>query len=264
MRCVTADVQNSLTETSELNNVWSGPLPITSSKSEEVATPAATIEVAETATASAGLLPDNPFYVFKDIGRGIQSVLTFDDAKKAELKNKFANEKIAEAGALIGKGKFDKAADHLKSYGEDVAEVGDLANKVAKTDKTKAEGIITQALSDQIRNQAVVDSIGAQASDSKKGEVKEVKTKTGQVIGGMVVALNDSSKIEEIVSQVGIENIPTNTITTIQNTLDTTSSQPASPSGDLGESVQVVPNKTEGPDLIVDSITVSGDRKATV
>jgi len=46
---------------------------------------------------SVGLLPTSPFYFLKEASRGIQSFFTFDQVKKAELKLRFADEKLVEA-----------------------------------------------------------------------------------------------------------------------------------------------------------------------
>ena len=47
------------------------------------------------------LLPDSPFYFLKNWGRNIQSFFTFNPVKKAELKLKFANEKLIEVKKLV-------------------------------------------------------------------------------------------------------------------------------------------------------------------
>ena len=43
-----------------------------------------------------GMLPTSPFYFFKEMGRGVQSLFTFNPVKKAELQLRFSNEKAAE------------------------------------------------------------------------------------------------------------------------------------------------------------------------
>lgn len=55
-------------------------------------------------------LPTSPFYFFKNIGRGIQLLFTFDSVKKAELELKFADEKLAELGKVIERQPNDKEA----------------------------------------------------------------------------------------------------------------------------------------------------------
>jgi len=42
------------------------------------------------------VLPTSPFYFFKEMGRGVQSLFTFNPVAKAELELKIANEKAAE------------------------------------------------------------------------------------------------------------------------------------------------------------------------
>ncbi|MHB9019714.1 MAG: DUF5667 domain-containing protein, partial [Minisyncoccota bacterium] len=44
-----------------------------------------------------GMLPTNPFYFFKEFGRNIQRVFTFDPVSRVELEVKITNEKAAEA-----------------------------------------------------------------------------------------------------------------------------------------------------------------------
>lgn len=46
------------------------------------------------------ILPDSPFYFLKEITRGLQSFFTFDSVAKAELRLKFANEKLMELKKL--------------------------------------------------------------------------------------------------------------------------------------------------------------------
>ena len=46
------------------------------------------------------ILADNPFYFLKSAIRGIESFFTFDPVKKAELKQKFADQKLVELKKL--------------------------------------------------------------------------------------------------------------------------------------------------------------------
>lgn len=47
--------------------------------------------------ANPGLLPTNPFYFVKELGRNIRRTFTFDSVAKAELESQITNEKAAEA-----------------------------------------------------------------------------------------------------------------------------------------------------------------------
>lgn len=56
------------------------------------------------------ILPTNPLYFFKNIGRGMRLLFTFDQTKKAELELIFTDEKLAELGKIIEEKPNDKGA----------------------------------------------------------------------------------------------------------------------------------------------------------
>lgn len=58
------------------------------------------VEAGDLGISEPRLLPDSPFYFLKSLGRGIKLFFTFNRAKKAELRLKFANEKILEVKKL--------------------------------------------------------------------------------------------------------------------------------------------------------------------
>lgn len=79
------------------------------------------------------LLPDNPFYFLKNWVRGIQSVLTFNPVKKAELRMKFANEKLMEVKKLV---ELKKNPEIIKKATENYQqETEKIKNQVEKIGK---------------------------------------------------------------------------------------------------------------------------------
>src|SRR3989338_8089982 len=54
------------------------------------------ITTADLGVENPGLLPTNPFYFFKEWGRGIKMFFTFNCVSKAEYELKIANHKAAE------------------------------------------------------------------------------------------------------------------------------------------------------------------------
>lgn len=63
----------------------------------------------EVALEEPGLLPGDFFYFAKTLTEKIQLALTFDDVEKAKLLSQFANERIAEANALMEAGDTEGA-----------------------------------------------------------------------------------------------------------------------------------------------------------
>lgn len=151
-------------------------------------------------------LPGDLTYGFKDLGRKVVSTFTFNPVKKTELHNKFSTEKILEANSLAEQGKFDKAADHLKSYQGDVKVVGDLTNKLAKDKPEVVEEVARKALEDQIRHQVVIGNIEKKAPFGKLGEVKNIRKEISGSIGKTMESIGDEKKIQTAISDGLIEN----------------------------------------------------------
>src|SRR3989344_1606615 len=63
---------------------------------EGTSAPEETITIKDLGISDTGILPSSPFFFFKELGRGLQSFVTFNPVSKAELELKFTNEKAAE------------------------------------------------------------------------------------------------------------------------------------------------------------------------
>jgi hypothetical protein len=81
------------------------------------------------------LLPNNPFYFLKEWGRGIQSFFTFGSLKKAELQQKFSNERLVELEKLVENGtiKSEILERAAEKYGVTMDKIKDLIDKVEDT-----------------------------------------------------------------------------------------------------------------------------------
>jgi hypothetical protein len=60
-----------------------------------------TIEAEDLEISEPNILPDSPFYFLKNWGRSIQSFFAFNPVSKAELRLRFANDKLIEAKKLV-------------------------------------------------------------------------------------------------------------------------------------------------------------------
>lgn len=131
-----------------------------------------------------GILPGHPFYFFKNLSRGIRSIVAFGD-RKAELKLQFANEKIVEAQLLLDRGDEAGAVEHLKSYEKDLARAKGIVDK---------EKFITQIF----KHQAVLDKIEKAAGEERAADVKSVREKTIEHIAQAVASFEDSEAIKKV------------------------------------------------------------------
>ena len=77
-----------------------------------------------------GILPDNPFYFFKNWSRSIMSFFTFNPLKKAELSFKFDSELLMEIKKMAEENKDSEA---IKDAAEKYQEQGPGVVKRAST-----------------------------------------------------------------------------------------------------------------------------------
>ena len=92
----------------------------------------------ETKLPNPGLTPDSPFYFLEIIAEGIGTFFTFGDLKKAERYATLADERLAEAQALVAKGKPELAEKTLERYEKQ------LNKSIARAEKAMAKGKNTE------------------------------------------------------------------------------------------------------------------------
>ncbi|MFA7141780.1 MAG: DUF5667 domain-containing protein [Candidatus Paceibacterota bacterium] len=81
------------------------------------------------------ILPNNPLYFFKDLGRKIQDFFTFDNVKKVELRINVANEKLTEIEQMVSKNlNIPDYGKYFKKYEEAVLKVHDKIKTIDKED----------------------------------------------------------------------------------------------------------------------------------
>ncbi len=92
----------------------------------------------ETELPDPGLTPDSPFYFLETIAEGLVTFFTFGDLKKAERYATLAAERLAEAQAVVEKGKPEFAEKTLVRYEMQ------LEKSIARAEKAQAKGKNTE------------------------------------------------------------------------------------------------------------------------
>jgi len=101
------------------------------------------------------ILPGNPLYVVKGAVRTVQSLITFDPAAKAELKLRFANEKIIEVKKLEGlNASDDRVKNAIESYEKEALRVKIEIEKLKErgVGKTQIEALVKRTADNQIKH----------------------------------------------------------------------------------------------------------------
>lgn len=129
-----------------------------------------------------GLTPDSPFYFLERFFEGVGTFFTFGDLAKAERYAELAAERVAEAKALVDKGKPEVAEIALTRYQDQ------LGKSLAKVEQARAKGksvsevaeIVSQATAKHL---TVLEEVLERVPDQAKPAILRARevSKTGQV-----------------------------------------------------------------------------------
>lgn len=150
-----ADSQTTSTSTSITQDASTSPQAVTTSTESEIETP--------------DLLPGDFFYFIKTIYENIQMALTVNDVKEARLLVGFAQERLAEANALLAEGKIEEAKLSLQKSLET------QQNAVEKTDEVSSTSTQNITETTTVATSAIANSDDLEQSEAED-ETALVKT----------------------------------------------------------------------------------------
>ena len=143
------------------------------------------------------ILPGSPLYFFKGIGRSFQSFTTFDSVKKAELKLKFANEKLIEAKKIAEDNpdseKLEKA---LERYGREVERLEERIQKLEGKNKERVEKLIEKAADNQIKHHRILGKLMEENADIS-AEIEQRKAEAMKHFAESMSKVVDPEILEE-------------------------------------------------------------------
>jgi len=144
----------------------------------------------ETGLPNPGLTPDSPFYFLETIAEWIVTFFTFGDLKKAERHIALAAERLAEAQAVVEKGKPEFVEKTLARY------ENQLNNSIARAEKAESKGENTEKVME------VVARVG-QATSKHLEVLAEVGEKVPEdarpaIENAMKASLKGHAKVVEI------------------------------------------------------------------
>ena len=155
------------------------------------------------------LLPDSPFYFLKNWARGIQNVLTFNPLKKAELRLKFANEKLMEAKKIVEKTdnpeKIKKATENYQQETEKVKEqVKKIKEKAAEN--PQVESFLDKFIHQQTLHEKLLERLETQVPPEAFEKIKEAREAHLENFRDVMLKLEDrkekiTEKLDEILEK---------------------------------------------------------------
>ncbi|MDP3729852.1 MAG: DUF5667 domain-containing protein [bacterium] len=148
---------------------------------------------------SVGLLPTNPFYFFKSLRRGITDTFTFDPAAKAELKFKFAAEKLLEAQALADEEGFNEnqVRDAIDNFRSEVAEAHDrVESAVSQVEGDAALDLAKKLFDSSVKYEKTLGKFERELSPEAFDDIQEAKDQNAETFGA-VFGLGEAGAVSE-------------------------------------------------------------------
>lgn len=151
------------------------------------------------------LLPYHPLYFLKNWGREIRAFFTFDRVKKAELRGRFANEKLMELKKVIEEKKNAKAIEKaIENYQEEVEKIKETCERIKEKAKEnpRVESFLDKFTGHQILHQRILQKLETQVPAEAFEKIKEARERHLERFGEVMTKLEDrKEKIIERLEQ---------------------------------------------------------------
>lgn len=165
------------------------------------------------------LLPDSPFYFLKNWVRRIQTFFAFRPIAKAELRLRFASEKLLEVRKLAQKIKdpeiIKKAAENYEGEIEGIKKVADKIKGKA-TENSEVGKFLDKFTKHQILHQKILEKLEGQVPEKAFQKIKEARERHLQRFGEVMQKLEDKTKIGERLKK-NLEILNTNNFRHLKN-----------------------------------------------
>lgn len=156
------------------------------------------------------ILPDNPLYFFKNLSRGVQNLFTFNPIKKAELKEKFTNEKLLEIKKMVeqnkGQDKINQAIDSYQKESETAQRAAEKIKETA-TENEQLGKFLDKFIRQQVLQQKILQKLEAQVPPQVIEKIKEVRTTHLEKFGEVMTKLENKKEEIQIRLEKGFEEI---------------------------------------------------------
>jgi DNA repair exonuclease SbcCD ATPase subunit len=143
------------------------------------------------------LLPDSPFYFFKEWNRNIQRFFTFDLVKKVELIEKFANEKLIELKKTVEQKKTrERVEKAIENYQNEVGEAERFTERirVRAEESEEVEKFLDKFIQHQALHQRVLQKLEEQVPTESFEKIKEARERHLEKFGEVMNKLQENKE----------------------------------------------------------------------
>jgi len=146
------------------------------------------------------ILPDNPLYFFKNLGRRIRAFFAFRPIDKAKLSMKFASEKLLEAKKLAQKTKNpDILEKALKNYEDEIERIKNRVEEIREkaSENPEVGKFLDKFIKQQILHEKILERLQEQVPKEVSERIKETREQHLNRFGEVMQKLEEKTKIQE-------------------------------------------------------------------
>jgi len=143
------------------------------------------------------LLPDSPFYFLKNWQRSIQSFFTFGAVNEAELKLKFASEKLLEARKLAEKKEIPEILEKAaQNYEEEINKIKETVDKIKEKADEKPEvgKFLDKFVKQQVLHQKILEKLETQVPEEVFQKIEETRERHLERFGEVMEKLEENKE----------------------------------------------------------------------
>jgi hypothetical protein len=152
------------------------------------------------------VLPDNPFYFLKNWAREIQNIFTFNPLKKAELRLKFANEKLMETKKMVEKTKDpEKIKKAAENYQQEEEKINEQVEKIKEkaAENPQIESFLDKFIHQQTLHEKLLEKLETQVPSQAFEKIKEAREAHLERFQSVMLKLEDRpEKITEKLDKI--------------------------------------------------------------
>lgn len=117
-----------------------------------------------------GIKPDHPLYWLDRAFESLQMAFTFNDTNRAQLQIEFANERVAEAKAMIEKGKIEYVPTLMTDYQEHIDYARQVSSLAQDTELSELVAVATGI--HQVILSEILEKVPPQAKSSIEASIQ--------------------------------------------------------------------------------------------
>lgn len=159
-----------------------------------------TVEAEDLEITEPTLLPDSPFYFFKNWGREIRAFFTFNKVNKANLRARYASEKLLELRKLTEKVKDPEIIKKAtENYDREIGKIKAAADKIRETatENPKVGRFLDKFIKQQVLHQKILEKLEEQVPVEAFEKIAESREKHLERFGEVMHKLENKTKITE-------------------------------------------------------------------